>query len=468
MAGFWYEMFHDYDREFEYVCPSDTCACPPDWRLMDRDSIYYGYLNLDPAIGDSIRVRIEWQTDSITQGTSVWCNIYGYQRGSFFDDVVITGGPGVSQDVAPIWTNEVTRPVTCGVMTGWYHTNTVTATVRNEGFETTQNPVLTTFTIMKVDTAPEPDDTTFFPIDSCQIPAGLEPGGIAQCNVGWMPEVHQMGDLVEELRVETQMAGDENPSNNLLQPLGGPYYVDITPECTLVLGYDANQPFYGVLSDSGGGYAVRFEPHTYSDHFQLYQAAFTGGYGGHFKLHVFDEGVDDSTPGTRLAATQEFESEERDSGWTYVDLCSYPALAGLPHDRDFWVFVEETRSTDTCGMSCDETTIDGEHSYRLAKPDSFFSYYSPRDFLIRAFCTSYSRPCGHCNDDGRVTVADAVCLVTFIYREGDPPLYNCDVNVDHRITVADAIYLVSFIYRNGPPPCYPWAATRSERNRTER
>ena len=64
-------------------------------------------------------------------------------------------------------------------------------------------------------------------------------------------------------------------------------------------------------------------------------------------------------------------------------------------------------------------------------------------------------PCGDCNGDGRITIADAIYIASFIYRGGPGMVCNCDVNLDGRLTIADAIYLVAYIYRGGPPPCQP-------------
>ncbi|KPJ49541.1 hypothetical protein AMJ40_05315, partial [candidate division TA06 bacterium DG_26] len=64
-------------------------------------------------------------------------------------------------------------------------------------------------------------------------------------------------------------------------------------------------------------------------------------------------------------------------------------------------------------------------------------------------------PCGDCNGDGRITVADATYIVSYIYRGGPGMVCDCDVNLDTRLTVADATYIVSYIYRGGPPPCNP-------------
>ena len=63
--------------------------------------------------------------------------------------------------------------------------------------------------------------------------------------------------------------------------------------------------------------------------------------------------------------------------------------------------------------------------------------------------------CGDCNGDGEISIADAIYLVGYIYRSGDAPACECDVNLVDGITIADAIYLVSYIYRGGPEPCNP-------------
>jgi len=68
---------------------------------------------------------------------------------------------------------------------------------------------------------------------------------------------------------------------------------------------------------------------------------------------------------------------------------------------------------------------------------------------------SCSYLCGDVNDDERVTIADANYTISYIYRDGPPPVGEADVNVDGRITVADANYLVSYIYRGGSEPCNP-------------
>jgi hypothetical protein len=65
--------------------------------------------------------------------------------------------------------------------------------------------------------------------------------------------------------------------------------------------------------------------------------------------------------------------------------------------------------------------------------------------------------CGDANADGAVNVGDVVFLVSFLYRDGDPPapMEAGDVNLDGVVNVGDVVYLTAYLYRDGPPPCEP-------------
>jgi hypothetical protein len=64
-------------------------------------------------------------------------------------------------------------------------------------------------------------------------------------------------------------------------------------------------------------------------------------------------------------------------------------------------------------------------------------------------------PCGDCNGDGRIAIADATYLVGFVYRGGPTPVGEGDVNLDGRVTIADATYIAGHVYRGGSEPCNP-------------
>jgi len=62
---------------------------------------------------------------------------------------------------------------------------------------------------------------------------------------------------------------------------------------------------------------------------------------------------------------------------------------------------------------------------------------------------------GDVNGDGEVSLADAVYLISYIFRGGASPvdpLWRSNPNGDSSINIADAVYLVSFIFRSGPHP----------------
>ncbi len=61
---------------------------------------------------------------------------------------------------------------------------------------------------------------------------------------------------------------------------------------------------------------------------------------------------------------------------------------------------------------------------------------------------------GDVNDDGRVTVADVVFLINYLFKNGPSPkiLESADVNLDGNVSVSDVIYLISYLFKNGPCP----------------
>jgi hypothetical protein len=68
---------------------------------------------------------------------------------------------------------------------------------------------------------------------------------------------------------------------------------------------------------------------------------------------------------------------------------------------------------------------------------------------------------GDSNCDKRVTVADCVCLVNYLFKGGPPPIPVMgigDVNCNGNVTVSDIVYLVSYLDKGGPKPplCFRW------------
>ena len=61
---------------------------------------------------------------------------------------------------------------------------------------------------------------------------------------------------------------------------------------------------------------------------------------------------------------------------------------------------------------------------------------------------------GDANDDGGLSIADAVFIVNYAFRGGPLPGCNAaaDANVDCGVNLADAVYLINFIFKGGPSP----------------
>lgn len=61
---------------------------------------------------------------------------------------------------------------------------------------------------------------------------------------------------------------------------------------------------------------------------------------------------------------------------------------------------------------------------------------------------------GDANQDGYVTIADAVFMVNYLFRNGPvPSCSNCaDVNCNCEVNVLDVVYLINYLFRSGNPP----------------
>jgi len=66
--------------------------------------------------------------------------------------------------------------------------------------------------------------------------------------------------------------------------------------------------------------------------------------------------------------------------------------------------------------------------------------------------------CADVNGDGKVDISDAVYLVLYLFRNGDPP--DCpesyticaDANGDGEVTISDVVYLINYLLKGGDPP----------------
>jgi hypothetical protein len=64
---------------------------------------------------------------------------------------------------------------------------------------------------------------------------------------------------------------------------------------------------------------------------------------------------------------------------------------------------------------------------------------------------------GDANADKKVTVADVIYLINYLFKDGPSPnpfpLEQGDVNCNGHVTVADVVYLINYLFKGGDPPC---------------
>jgi hypothetical protein len=65
--------------------------------------------------------------------------------------------------------------------------------------------------------------------------------------------------------------------------------------------------------------------------------------------------------------------------------------------------------------------------------------------------------CGDANGDNKITAADAVFIISYVFRAGQAPepMGAADANCNGTINTADAVYIIAYIFRSGPAPCCP-------------
>jgi hypothetical protein len=61
---------------------------------------------------------------------------------------------------------------------------------------------------------------------------------------------------------------------------------------------------------------------------------------------------------------------------------------------------------------------------------------------------------GDANGDSKITVADVVYLINYLFKAGPPPnpRIKGDANGDGKVTVSDVVYLISYLFKSGPTP----------------
>ena len=82
---------------------------------------------------------------------------------------------------------------------------------------------------------------------------------------------------------------------------------------------------------------------------------------------------------------------------------------------------------------------------------------NPVEIPAQMVVVPFPNVCGDANGDDFANVADAVFLITYVFKGGPAPDPYCaaDANGDNLADVADAVYLINYVFRSGPPPISP-------------
>jgi hypothetical protein len=68
--------------------------------------------------------------------------------------------------------------------------------------------------------------------------------------------------------------------------------------------------------------------------------------------------------------------------------------------------------------------------------------------------------CGDCTGGGAIDLADAVYLVSYLYKQGLPPDPSCkgDANCDGVADIGDLVVLINYLFKYGTAPCFECCA----------
>ncbi len=119
----------------------------------------------------------------------------------------------------------------------------------------------------------------------------------------------------------------------------------------------------------------------------------------------------------------------------------------------FWGYEEVEGLTDTSSTISQGLLPDSVYYWRVKADDGSPDGVTWADQGFWWF-TVGTYVFGDANSDDEVNLADAVYLINYLFRNGDPPspLLLGDPNNDCVVDVADIIYLINYLFRGGPAP----------------
>lgn len=132
----------------------------------------------------------------------------------------------------------------------------------------------------------------------------------------------------------------------------------------------------------------------------------------------------------------------------------HPIFAAIKYDlngQELW-----TRRHDVpteAGNSPQAIAIDDFDNVYVTGTGFFSGTYE--DYVTVKYVDSPIK-CGDANGDSKITVSDAVYLVSYLFKGGPAPVPKWKANIDcdsqTDVSVSDVVYLINYLFKGGPPP----------------
>jgi hypothetical protein len=132
---------------------------------------------------------------------------------------------------------------------------------------------------------------------------------------------------------------------------------------------------------------------------------------------------------------------------------------GHPHPN-YWLQSPHAGKSDTVSVSPFTYVDMPAGSYGITVQRPFYSTHFEiaqvfDDVTVTAVLTPITQLDGDADNNGSVSIGDAVYLINYIFGGGPyPPVWASVTSIDGNaaVSIGDAVYLINFIFGGGPPP----------------
>ncbi len=506
----WKDMYYDYDRAFDDT--ASNCDVPERWRLWHPDYGYRGYDYPDTAdtsgnfngsmyitdyadAGDTVQLRIQWQTDTTLCGINVSggcpCGAHWTAgRGIFFDDIEIHAITEFGHELEAKWEDEAGRPAPMSVPVG--QKQYFRLHIQSNGVLPTTSAATVSYDVWT------PGCPSGVAADSQQSEGTLGAGFPAGADtifdhftvapVGWTPTSASLAcTLLANLELEVDLAEDGFKVNNTLST----YYITVTPPDTEMVGHDNRRARSGESQVRGAAMVVHYHP-SFFDVYHIYRMSIYA-YNGAAATRPYEftllASYDNTfaTPLFAVVGSTWTKPLTQEGPWNHLHLLG-PGQVPLTtpyvtHEGDttygywiqpptapisgpVWIAFQHTDAANYYpGMGSDDYPIpDGEYSYAADSAwmatggaSGEFDLHSPQDWVMRMWTskdpTSNVRFVrGDVDGSGGYTLGDGLYFLNFFFTGTPvPPCKEaCDCDDGGTLTLGDGFYFLGFLFTGSP------------------